>query len=341
MCMNGFVGNIQDNSLENKIRLEAVIKLMLCGMSESNRDGTGVIFSTQSNKILLHKTAKPGAEVASKFEIDPSLDYKHFVLHTRMATHGAATDENAHPHETSFGYLIHNGWCPSLYQKHKDMMKTGCDTEALAFIYNNNLQVFNNSLNGYEHFALIHLDHNGKDIMIMNKNKSLYHARSTVLSADIVLTSSSVLANVGKLLGETLDITSIPDNYAMALDGSNLIKSEFKFTDNGYEMYSWEGNDSNWHKWKQAQGYGGYRNLEPVSYRGRQDDMPKHVKKMTRKERKRWIKDNKARREEYVQFWQSQAEANDERISEHLRERDWDADGFQVLDYLGNAIDED
>ncbi len=345
MCMVAAICNVKDNSIENKDRLESVIKLMLKGMSESNKDGTGIVLSTQENQVLMTKTAKVGSEVAETFVLDIALDYRHFVFHTRLATMGPRSDLNAHPHETKFGHLVHNGWCPSLYNAHKEQMKTGCDSEALAYVFNPNLDLFSAALNGYEHFAVIHLDNEGKKVLAINKNKCLYQAYSKVLSAELVLTSQSVLSDIGKLLNESLDIKPIHDNHIMSFDGKNTNRSEFKFVDKGYEhmLYEWESGQSTWKEdWKRSQSWAG-RNLEPVQRRlhNNQPDMPRHIKKMTRRERKQWIRENKARREEYVQFWHQQREIFEEQSAENAQERDWDKEGFQIVDYMGNIVNED
>ncbi len=342
------LANIKDNSYENKIRLEQTLKVMLNGMSESNRDGTGIAFAATDGRVFMSKTALQGKIVADSFSLDIDIDYKHFILHTRMATHGATNDMNAHPHETKFGYLVHNGWCPSLYQKHKEVMKTGCDSEALAHVYDPDPVEFEKGLLGSEHFAIIHLDADGSKVHVMNKNKMLYKAHSKVLSADIFLTSNSVISDIAKLLNEKLDTTMIHDGDTYMLDGENIIANKFKFADSGYYGMAWgSGEYGNWsHDRDWYKSHYGQKALEssnshkPINYNRphqKETSIPNYVLRMSRKERKRWIRENKEKRDEYVQFWTDHERELSQQESE---EDDFRKNGFTILDCDGNVIDE-
>lgn len=357
MCMVGTIANIQDNSFENKFRLEVAIRTMLKGMSEMNKDGTGVAFATTEGNVFMSKSKNEGKVFAETFTLDGDLEYKHFIMHTRMATHGAVTDENAHPHESKFGYLVHNGWCPSLYTKHKAEMKTGCDSEALALVYNPDPAEFEKGLIGSEHFAIIHLDSDGSKVHVMNKNKMLYKAHSKTLSADIFLTSSYVIKEVGKAIGEELDYRMVKDGEVFTLDGSYIAESTYKFKDSGYGAYGsyYEGG---WYDYSSMREHGGrdyraqYYNQQQkflsqrssahdrgIGFKNRRkdDSLPSYVQSMTRKERKRWIKENKERRDNYIQFWVDQEK---DLLLQEQQEKEFREDGFLILDADGNVIEE-
>ncbi len=345
------IANIKDNSYENKIRLEQVIKVMLVGMSEANRDGTGLAFAALDGRVFMTKTAKPGKLVSDEFVLDADIDYKHFIMHSRMATHGEPNDMNAHPHETKFGYLVHNGWCPSLFEKHKASMKTGCDSEALAQIYHPDPAEFEKGLLGSEHFAIIHLEADGSKVVVMNKNKMLYKVHSKILSADIFLTSCAVIKDVGILLNEALDYNMVHDGDIFTLDGENISASKFKFADTGYSWSQGWGeysggmsHDRSWYGYQ----YNKQKALEasnrspakPIYYnrnKKKDNSIPDYVFRMTRKERKRWIRENKEKRDEYVQFWMDNER---ELAQQEAQEKEFREDGFMILDSDGNVIDE-
>ncbi len=358
MCMVACIANIKDNTLLNKLRLEEVLKAMLVGMSESNKDGTGMAFAATDGRVFMNKTAKAGKLVADEFSLDVDIDYKHFILHTRMATHGATNDINAHPHETKHGFMVHNGWCPGLFQKHKEVMKTGCDTEALAYVYSHDPSEFDKNLLGTEHFAIIHLDSDGSNVRVMNKNKMLYRVHSKLLSADIFLTSSTVIKDVGKLIGEDLDYQMVNDGEIFLLDGETIQGSKFKFTDSGYgswNYYDWEGDYStsssrnvrghnrHWYfeQYQKQKALESRSSGKPVYHnRGkrRDNDIPNFVFGMTRKERKRWIRENKEKRDEYIKFWMAH---EDELSKQEAQEKEFRENGFTILDADGNVIDDE
>lgn len=333
------INNIKDNSLENKLRLEMVIKTMLSGMAMGNRDGTGIAFSTEDNKVFMTKTVKNGHEVAQIFEVDTDLDYKHFILHTRTATMGPPSNENSHPHETKYGYLIQNGWQPELYRKLKEHMKTGCDTEALAHVFDPNPEIFEKNLLGNEHFAIIHLSNDGSLVHVMNKNKFLYRAYSKVLSAELFLTSSGVLQDIGTLINENLIIKTVNDGEIHIMDGNILESTKFNFKDTGWS-YGGEWWKSYYDTPSEPKALPSKKRPVYNNYLSAKEraDIPNHVFRMTRKERRRWVRENQEKREAYIQFWMEQ-EAENER-EKHQNEMT-EEDGFIILDSDGYPIKKD
>src|SRR5262244_4399811 len=68
------------------------------------------------------------------------------IGHTRWATHGRPTEDNAHPHATDVVAVVHNGIIENFRELREQLTKQGCkfvsdtDTEAVAHLVDNMLQ---------------------------------------------------------------------------------------------------------------------------------------------------------------------------------------------------------
>ncbi|QTU82522.1 glutamine--fructose-6-phosphate transaminase (isomerizing) [Carnobacteriaceae bacterium zg-C25] len=101
MC--GIVGCIGQNHIQTVI-LNGLEKLEYRGY-----DSAGVF--TQSLQNANHLTKKVGRIATLRAAVDEKQDAFSGIGHTRWATHGPATQENAHPHQSQSGRftLVHNG----------------------------------------------------------------------------------------------------------------------------------------------------------------------------------------------------------------------------------------
>ena len=120
----------------NKVLIDCLKRLEYRGYDSA---GIGVI----GKKLQIFKDV---GEISKLEEKIPSLDGDIGISHTRWATHGAVTKENAHPHLSSNKKIavIHNGIIENFKKLREDLEKKGIkfisqtDTEVIAHLINEN-----------------------------------------------------------------------------------------------------------------------------------------------------------------------------------------------------------
>lgn len=101
MC--GIVGYISsENNIKNVI-LEALSEMEYRGY-----DSAGLAFLNKDQSLMFKEVGKLNNLVLSTKNVS-SETYHLGVGHTRWATHGAVTKENAHPHKGEHSLVVHNG----------------------------------------------------------------------------------------------------------------------------------------------------------------------------------------------------------------------------------------
>lgn len=134
MC--GIIGYVGQNDA-TPILLDGLKNLEYRGY-----DSAGIAVC-RGGKITTVKTSGRISELEKKLEKDGELQGNIGIGHTRWATHGAPTDENAHPHSGSSGRvtLVHNGIIENYLEIRQELARQGrefvsqTDTEVLAQLF--------------------------------------------------------------------------------------------------------------------------------------------------------------------------------------------------------------
>lgn len=174
MC--GIVGAVAQNA--QQIVIEGLRKLEYRGY-----DSAGVATIDEKNNLSIKKSVGMIANLESIIEKN---DSQIGIGHTRWATHGPATTQNAHPHRANSITIVHNG----IIENYKELKKTygiedkmlqgSTDTEVLANVIEkeykkagNILTAISNSLkNVIGSYALLVMVDGNSDELYVAKNKS-------------------------------------------------------------------------------------------------------------------------------------------------------------------------
>ncbi|WP_226038557.1 glutamine--fructose-6-phosphate transaminase (isomerizing) [Aquibacillus saliphilus] len=176
MC--GIVGYIGNNDTK-EVLLDGLEKLEYRGY-----DSAGI---ATLNADGLHLSKVKGRIATLREKVNNSVQSTMGIGHTRWATHGAPSEENAHPHQSASGRftIVHNGVIENFYEIRDEVLsgislKSETDTEIVVQLievlnnkYNNVAEAFRQTialLKGSYAIALI--DAQDQDTIYVAKNKS-------------------------------------------------------------------------------------------------------------------------------------------------------------------------
>jgi glutamine---fructose-6-phosphate transaminase (isomerizing) len=195
MCgIVGYVGS--DEALP--LVLEGLRRLEYRGYDSS---GVAVL----GEELIVRKRAGKLAELVAALEADPVPSGTTALGHTRWATHGAPTDENAHPHTDCTGTVavVHNG----IVENHHDL-RASLEKEGHTFASETDTEVI-------AHLIEAAADRNDLAAAVRSVVAKLHGAYSLVVAStdhpgEIVGVKVSSPLVVGLGAGETLIASDIP-----------------------------------------------------------------------------------------------------------------------------------
>lgn len=177
-------------------------KILLDGLSQleyRGYDSAGIAYFDAASKIqLVKKTGKVAnlKEFCSRIQ-----DNAHCGLgHTRWATHGDVTDQNAHPHQAGRVTLIHNGIIENYRELTRDYglegkLKSQTDSEVAAWVldalYEGNpakaIQNLLNHLEGSYGFCIMFADRPGEIYAVRNVSPlvAAYTHSGAIIASDL------------------------------------------------------------------------------------------------------------------------------------------------------------
>ena len=147
MC--GIVGAIAERSVI-EILMEGLRRLEYRGY-----DSAGVAVVESPGKLHCHKAMGKVAELSQRLE---GLDIQGVqgIAHTRWATHGRPSEENAHPHCSDYISVVHNGIVENHEQLRSELVSSGyvfqseTDTEVIAHLMHSEVQSGKNMMAALE-----------------------------------------------------------------------------------------------------------------------------------------------------------------------------------------------
>ncbi|CAM3060197.1 glutamine--fructose-6-phosphate transaminase (isomerizing) [Streptobacillus ratti] len=250
MC--GIIGYSGSKSNAVDILLEGLEKVEYRGY-----DSTGIAFITENGIQIEKKEGKLDnlKNHMKNLNVLSSLG----IGHTRWATHGIPTDNNAHPHysEKRDAALIHNGIIENYDELKKELIKDGVkfssdtDSEVVVQLFSklfdgdlySTLKKVLSKIRGTYAFALIHKDFPDKMICCRNHSPLIVGIgeNQNFVASDV----SAILKYTNKVIYlEDQDIVILSkDNVTIYDKDENIIEREIKKIDWSFEQATKGGYD--------------------------------------------------------------------------------------------------
>ena len=195
----------------------------LSGLEYRGYDSAGIAYFNTASQVKVIK--KVGKVAALRECVKKTGDISHCGIgHTRWATHGGVTDENAHPHRAGRVTLIHNGIIENYHQLTeeygiRDRLVSQTDSEVAAWVldavyeeYSHDpliaIGTFVKKLEGSYGFCILFDDRPGE----------IYAVRSvSPLVASYTQSGAMVASDLTALISFTKEYFVVPEHHILRL----------------------------------------------------------------------------------------------------------------------------
>lgn len=195
----------------------------LAGLEYRGYDSAGIAYFDGDAQIQLVKTI--GKVAVLKELVKKTKNDSHCGMgHTRWATHGGVTDENAHPHRFGSVTMIHNGIIENYHQLTTDyslekQLKSETDSEVAAGVLAAMYERYGHDpLEAIRHFLTLLKGSYGFCIMFDDRPGEIYAARSvSPLVAAYTHSGAMVASDLTALIAYTREYFVVPENTIVRL----------------------------------------------------------------------------------------------------------------------------
>lgn len=195
----------------------------LSGLEYRGYDSAGIAYFDGESKLRLIK--KKGKVAVLKEAVSGDRETSHCGIgHTRWATHGGVTDENAHPHRQGGVTLIHNGIIENYHKLTTDyglegLLRSQTDSEVAAGVLNVFYERFGNDpLIAIRHFVRELKGSYAFCILFDDRPGEIYAVRSvSPLVAAYTPSGAMAASDLTALIPYTKEYFVVPENHIVRL----------------------------------------------------------------------------------------------------------------------------
>lgn len=196
----------------------------LAGLEYRGYDSAGIAYFGNDSKIHLIKTVGKVAALKELVKQESDCSSHCGIGHTRWATHGGVTTENAHPHRQGLVTLIHNGIIENYHQLTEeydlaDHLLSQTDSEVAAGVLNALYERMDHDpLLSIRHFVKELQGSYGFCIMFEDRPGEIYAARNvSPLVAAYTHSGAMIASDLTALIAYTKEYFVVPEGNIVRL----------------------------------------------------------------------------------------------------------------------------